>query len=211
MQKIISFSLWGDDPKYCLGAVRNAQLAAKYFPDWTCFFYHDKKVPNTYIKVLQDFHNVRTILMEHNSFGAFWRFFDMSEGTIVLSRDCDSRLSMREKLIVDDWLKSKESMCTIRDHINHYEFPILAGMWGIKNGLREDVKDAMKRYWSTHAYTVDQIYLRDAVWPEYKNDCKIYGIKETVWMRETYPSIGKDFIGQTYNEYEYPIYEAALQ
>jgi hypothetical protein len=211
MQKIIAFSLWGDDPKYCIGAVRNAQLASKFFPEWECWFYYDKKVPRAYIDVLKDFNNVKVILVEHQSFGAFWRFFDMREGAIVLSRDCDSRLSEREKHIVDDWLKSGEKMCVIRDHINHYEFPILAGMWGIKDGLPEDTLNSMKRYWSSHTYTIDQLYLRDVVWPELKTNCKEYGIKETLWMRESYPHIGRHFIGQTYNEYEYPIYEAALK
>lgn len=210
MQKIIAFSLWGEDPKYCVGAIRNAQLAARYFSDWKCWFYCDKKVPKTYLDILRDFHNVEVVEMDHLSFGAFWRFFDMREDTIILSRDCDSRLSEREKYIVDDWLASKEKMCVIRDHINHYDFPILAGMWGIKDGLPENVLDGMKRYWSAHTYTIDQLYLRDIVWPALKDDCKIYGIKENVWMRESYPSIGKHFIGQTYTEYEYPVYEAAL-
>lgn len=211
MQKIIAFSLWGDDPKYCVGAIRNAQLAATFFPEWKCWFYCDKKVPKTYLKILNDFDNAEVVEMDHPSFGAFWRFFDMREDTIILSRDCDSRLSEREKYIVDDWLVSKEKMCVIRDHINHYEFPILAGMWGIKDGLPEHVLNGMKGYWGTHTYTIDQHYLRDIVWPELKDDCKVYGIKETVWMRESYPSIGKHFIGQTYNEYEYPVYEAALK
>ena len=210
MQKIIAFSLWGDNPKYCAGAIRNAQLGKKYFPEWTCTFYYDKTVPQTYIDILNEMDNVDTVKIENKSFGAFWRFFDMVEGTIVLSRDCDSRLSEREKKIVDDWLAGSEKMCVIRDHVNHYDFPILAGMWGIKDGLPEKVREMIKRYWSTHAYLTDQIYLRDVVWPNLKSKCKEYGIKETIWMRESYKDIGKHFIGQTYNEYEYPIYEGKL-
>ena len=211
MQKIIAFSLWGADPKYCLGAIRNAQLAQKYFSEWKCHFYFDKSVPKGYINVLKDFSNVQIFDMASTSiFGAFWRFLSMENDTIVLSRDCDSRLSEREKHIVDDWLSSPELMCNVKDHINHYEFPILAGMWGLKGGLSREAISGMERYWGTHAYTVDQHYLRDIVWPVYKNTCKNYGIKETVWMRETYANIGKDFIGQTYNEYDVPVYEGKL-
>jgi hypothetical protein len=30
-------------------------------------------------------------------------------------------------------------------------------------------------------------------------------------MRQSYSDLGKDFIGQTYDEYEHQVYEAALQ
>ena len=31
--KIISFSLWGQDPKYTIGAIRNAELAREIYQD----------------------------------------------------------------------------------------------------------------------------------------------------------------------------------
>jgi len=34
MKKIISFSLWGDNPVYTQGAIRNAELAKEIYPDW---------------------------------------------------------------------------------------------------------------------------------------------------------------------------------
>ena len=37
--KIISFCLWGDLPKYNVGAIRNAELAQKIYPDWICRFH----------------------------------------------------------------------------------------------------------------------------------------------------------------------------
>ena len=211
MHKIISFSLWGDNPKYCVGAIINAQLAQKHFPYWTCVFYYDNSVPKIYVTALKQFSNVVTILVEDGTFGAFWRFLAMQDpNTIVLSRDCDSRLSSREKLIVDDWLNSKEKLCVIRDHFNHYEFPILAGMWGIKNGLCPSLQEKMKLYSGTHRYLVDQYYLRDEVWPQLQLNAKEYGIKETAWMRESYKDIGKNFIGQTYDENDTPVYEGKL-
>ena len=32
--KIISFSLYGDNPKYTEGAIRNAEIANEYWPGW---------------------------------------------------------------------------------------------------------------------------------------------------------------------------------
>jgi hypothetical protein len=211
MKKIIAFSLWGNDPKYCVGAIRNAQLAQVHFPNWECWFYYDSSVPLTYIKALDAFSNSKTIKVADESvFGAFWRFFSMQKNTIVLSRDTDSRLSNREAVIVDDWLKKDTKLCVIRDHINHYEFPILAGMWGIKDGLCESLHKKMPRYWGTHQYLMDQYYLRDDVWPQLRNNASEYGLKETIWMRDSYKDIGKDFIGQTYDANEMPIYDGAL-
>lgn len=212
MKKIISFSLWGDNPKYCVGAIRNAQLAKKYFPDWSCWFFYNNSVPGIYIKALDEFDNTITIKSPDNdkTFGAFWRFNAMTENTIVLSRDTDSRLSAREKQIVDEWLKSDCRLSVIRDHINHYEFPILAGMWGLKGGLCKSLRDRMTQYNTHHQYLMDQFYLRDCVWPELQHSSIVHGLKETIWMRENYKTIGKDFIGQTYDENEVPVYEQAL-
>lgn len=209
MNKVISFSLWGDNPKYCVGAIRNAQLAKRYFPDWICHFYYDISVPKIYIKTLEDFDNVKLIETDSSVFGAFWRFRSMVKGSIVLSRDTDSRLSLRERQIIDDWSLSDSKLCTIRDHANHYEFPILAGMWGIKDGLDDqDIRDI--EYYNHPKYLMDQFYLRDKIWPKYQNTSVVYGIKETVWMRESYKSVGKDFIGQTYDENEISIYDQKL-
>ena len=212
MNKIISFSLWGNDPQYCVGAIRNAQLAQKHFPEWECRFYCGMDVPGIYITALNAFDHTRVWIRpkEDFTFGAFWRFDAMEPGTIVLSRDCDSRLSEREKQIVDEWLVSDSKLSVIRDHANHYEFPILAGMWGIKDGLDEDMLLGQSKYNTHHAYLMDQLWLRDLVWPKLQHTTMIHGIKETMWMRNSYKSIGKDFIGQTYDANDIPVYDGVL-
>ena len=34
MKKVISFSLWGDIPRYTVGAIKNADLALRFYPDF---------------------------------------------------------------------------------------------------------------------------------------------------------------------------------
>ena len=46
MKKIISFCLWGDNPKYTIGAIENAKLAKTIYPDWTCRFYVGTSTPD---------------------------------------------------------------------------------------------------------------------------------------------------------------------
>ena len=49
-KKVISFSLYGNDPKYCVGAIKNAKLAKYIYPDWVCRF--KVKVSHTYLSQL---------------------------------------------------------------------------------------------------------------------------------------------------------------
>ena len=207
--KIISFSLWGSDPKYCIGVIKNILLAYKFFPEWIVHVYYDDSVPNDTLDHIEYYNN--TLLKERKKgFGAFWRFESMKPGTIVLSRDADSRLSLRERKIIDSWLESDKKMCVIRDHKNHYEFPILAGMFGIKDGLGEENLKLINNYNHISQYLIDQIYLKNHVWPSFKNDVDIYGIQETEWMKETYSEIGRHFIGQVYTDKDDTVYEPAI-
>jgi hypothetical protein len=62
MVKVISFSLWGDNPTYTIGAIKNAELAKEYYPDFECWFYiHTESVPSTIIEKLGDMNNVKII------------------------------------------------------------------------------------------------------------------------------------------------------
>ena len=45
-KKVISMNLYGDNPKYTLGAIRNAQLTPVFFPGWTLRVYTGKDQQN---------------------------------------------------------------------------------------------------------------------------------------------------------------------
>ena len=212
VDKYFTFSIWGDNPKYLQGAIRNVELAEEIFPEWKCVFYYDSTVPKETIDKLSTFKNTIVKEVTDNSFGAFWRFEMMFNNPgVILSRDTDSRLSLREKELIDNWLETEYNYMIIRDHDAHYEFPILAGMWGKKNILMDiSLKDAMQEYMSVKQYLVDQFYLRDKVWPAIMNDTAIYGVKEVDWMRETYYFENNNFIGQTYTENDEPVYDGKI-
>ena len=52
-RKIIAFSLWGNDPCYFYGALRNAELCAEVYPGWVCRFYCDRSLPVNILNRLQ--------------------------------------------------------------------------------------------------------------------------------------------------------------
>ena len=53
MKKIISFSLWGSNPKYTIGAIRNAELTPIIYPGWVSRFYCGLSVPINIINKLK--------------------------------------------------------------------------------------------------------------------------------------------------------------
>ena len=61
MNKVVSFSLWGHDPKYTVGALKNAELAEKIYPDWKCYFFVANSVPSNIIEKLILFPNTKII------------------------------------------------------------------------------------------------------------------------------------------------------
>jgi hypothetical protein len=145
MKKIISFSLWGDKPIYTVGAISNAKLAAEIYPDWTCRFYiHRQSVPSNIINELKRQPNVEIKYMpEDIGWSAMlWRFYPATESDVevMISRDCDSRLSHREKACVDMWLNTGDRYVhTIRDTCVH-QSQMMGGLWGVKAGFLRFIK-----------------------------------------------------------------------
>ena len=136
MKKIISFCLWGENPRYTIGALKNAELAKKIYPDWICRYYVGKSTPLQIVKDLYERDNTEIFIMNENGdwSGMFWRFLPASDSDVgvMISRDTDSRLSEREKEAVDEWLASDKGFHIMRDHPAHGT-EILGGMWGAKN------------------------------------------------------------------------------
>lgn len=201
MKKVISFSLWGHDKKYLEGALRNAELAQEIYQDWNCIYYI-KDIPDYYYSQLKQFQNVK-LYNGDDRYGVFWRFNELFTGNdYSIIRDCDSRLSKREYNYVQEWINSSKSFFIIRDHPRHFDFPILAGMFGLKGKFDEKLKNKIL-YYNNFKYLDDQIYLANEIWPLIKMDnyqcgCDLNGYCE-----------GRDslnFIGQSYDENNRPIY-----
>ena len=89
MNKIISISLWGDNDRYLVGAIKNAELARNLFPDWSVRVYHSK-IKSYYLEKLKQFDNVCLIDCSDQLIApCFWRFFSLfeSKDNITLLRD----------------------------------------------------------------------------------------------------------------------------
>lgn len=172
MKNVIAFSLWGDGEMYWKGALKNIELAKKYFPDWICRFYIDKDCHQYLIDTIKG-DNVEFILVDSkDSFhGMFWRFYAACdpEVDIMLSRDCDSRFSDREYYAIQDWLKSDKDFHIMRDHPYH-TVPILGGMWGCRNGIMRNIDEEIKKWTFFSKKGCDQDFLGQIIYPKIINN-----------------------------------------
>ena len=140
MKKIISYSLWGNIPKYTQGAIRNIETAADFYPNWECWVYCAKDVSFHIIQKINSFSNAKVIITQDKGDWKFTtkRFTAISEQNVerVMFRDCDNRFSNREVEAVNEWIETGKTLHVMKDHPYHGGFPILAGQWGLSNGFK---------------------------------------------------------------------------
>jgi hypothetical protein len=208
MKKIISFSLWGDNPTYTQGAIRNAELAKEIYSDWICRYYIGRSTPQQTIDTLSLFDNTEVIVMDVDGdwTGMFWRFYPAGEQDVdvVIIRDCDSRLNNREKEAVNEWLNSDKGFHIMRDHPYH-KTEILGGMWGSKKGVTPNIKQQIESYIKGDFWQVDQNFLRDIIYPIVKNNSLVH---DEFFDKKPFPSKNepKRFVGQAFNDKDEMLY-----
>lgn len=206
MKKIISFCLWGNDSKYTVGAIRNAKLTREIYPGWISRFYCAKdSVPENIIKALLDL-DAEVVLKNTlgDWTGMFWRFEAISdpEVEVMISRDTDSRLSLREKLAVDEWLKSGKLFHIMRDHPAHGT-QILGGMWGAKKPILQDMNYLINAYDKKNFWQIDQNFLRDVIYPRVAYTSCVH---DEFFEKKSFPKKrnGLEFVGQVYDHNDVP-------
>ena len=208
MKKIIAFSLWGKDEKYTFGAIKNAKLSKIIYPGWICRFYCGKSTPEYIVQELLSL-NCEIVRMEEegNWSGMFWRFNPIAENDVgvMISRDTDSRLNMREKFAVDEWLKSEKLFHIMRDHPYHGT-EILGGMWGAKKPILQDIKHLMNAYEKSDFYQVDQNFLRQVVYPRINYSVCVH---DPFFQKINFPTKrnGLEFVGQVFDQNDETIKE----
>ena len=181
MKKIISYSLWGKNPKYINGAIQNA---IDCYPSWITRFYIDETITEDTIKELKD-NNAEIVIKQKSDayYGMFWRFEPLDDNTIdrFIVRDCDSRLSKRDYDAILEWEESGKEFHIIRDHPYH-NVPICGGMWGAtKNFINKiNFNKELDNYLRSHPehifensrgkyFNTDQRFLWNIIWPKIVN------------------------------------------
>ena len=208
MKKVISFSLWGENPMYWIGALKNIELSKEYYPGWICRFYIDSNSKQELINTIKG-DNVELVLVDSkDSFhGMFWRFWASEDSNvdIYLSRDCDSRITEREVVAINEWLESDKDFHIMRDHPYH-TVPILGGMWGCRNGLMRKINLSEKiNQWGKYERKgIDQDFLGQVIYPLVKNNSFEHSEFGLNYGSETKPFSTErnnyEFVGDVFDE-----------
>jgi hypothetical protein len=190
-KRLISYSIWGNQNKYLVGAMKNIELARKHYPGWVVRFYYQADMDPELINRLKlAGAEVRPKgYFKDPWIGLYWRFCPMYDDESIerfIVRDTDSPISAREADAVHEWIASGMPFHIMRDNTAH-NIEILGGMWGSISGIvpnfeahlkawiatvNGDRKNPMGRYHGT-----DQDFLRVFVWPVVKNKHIAHGIK----------------------------------
>lgn len=208
--KVVAFSLWGNDPKYCTGAVKNAELMKTVYSGWEAWFYCGQSVPEAVLRKLRGL-GCRVIMKSTQGdwTGMFWRFEPIAESgvEVMLSRDTDSRISTRESAAVEQWLKSEKLFHVMRDHPAH-AIEILGGMWGAKKPILGDMKYLISSYTKGDFWQVDQNFLKEVIWPRVAYNTMTH---DEFFAKIPFPVQRKvgDFVGQVFDENDSPNEEYA--
>lgn len=217
MKKIISFSLWGNNSKYTLGAIENIKLAEIIYPDWICRFYIDKNYCSIDANELLSYPRTEVVMCDESlcSNKMMWRFLaiDDNDVNIMISRDADSRLSHREKICTDIWEKSDKIFHSIIDHPYHYR--IMGGMWGIKKNQLFGMKNLVDKWTASNNYNNDQAFLNTIIYPIIQNS---YLLHDSINLKNfpipfdpDYHFVGEIFEGNNHRAEHYVILEKYIK
>jgi len=202
MKKIISFCLWGNNPKYCIGAIKNSELYKTIYPDWICRFYIGSDVDiNIISRLIKNDCEIIIVPYSKNTWiNMLWRFKPIidSEVDIFICRDTDSRLNLREKFAVDEWLESDKSVHIMRDHPYHGN-SMLGGMIGFKRSIFEIVSSSLQQFTFKDEYGTDYNFFNNILYPIAKEDCIIH---DEIFDKKTFPTkrLNNEFVGQVLDE-----------
>jgi hypothetical protein len=177
---VISFSLFGSQPRYLDGALANARAAVHHYPGWTCRFHVDAGVPaETCAALVANGAQLRRMPRPLRlADGLFWRFTVMDDPQVThfLLRDADSVVNAREAAAVHEWLGSGRGFHVMRDHPAHTDL-MLAGLWGGVRGRLPPLAELLQgfRYRTgTQSRSADQVFLAERVWPRIRHDCLLH-------------------------------------
>lgn len=195
---VISYSLYGSNPRYTDGAIANANLSQFVYPGWEMRVYHDSKVPSSILDSLRRYPHVKLVPMDKTNHKnpMVWRFFVASDPKVerYIVRDIDSRLSARERAAVIEWIRSGRKFHIMRDHPSHSAYPISGGMWGGTRDAIPSMKSLIGMVKSS-SYLADMNFLNKVMWAR---------AKTSLWQNDA-------FSCKQYNAAPFPVKRIGLE
>ena len=176
MKQLITYSLYGSEERYTIGAIKNAILATRHFKGYTLRFYTGASVPESIKQTLQLFPHVQLVEEQgpEDHRAKLWRFQALADPVfdVVLSRDADARLTHRERIAHEEFLASGLDFHIMKDHPTGHDYKISAGMFAARTrAIPDDLKETEE---AANYYTADQDWLAAHIWPLIKDSALIH-------------------------------------
>lgn len=227
MKRVLSFSLYGDNPKYTRGMIRNAELAKVIYPGWEVRVWVDRQtVPESVTKQLTELGCVINSPETDMPCPPMMKRFLVADDPTVerfCVRDADSRLSQREKAAVNEWISSDTILHVMRDHWAHQTIPggMWGGMWRRDNWEAPPIRLLVEQFLGKNDpekhndYGFDQSFLFECIWKWTKVSSTQHDSDERRRMlygqsAKPFPTekIGNQFVGEVFEfdqlGHEYP-------
>lgn len=203
-KKVISFSVWGSNPIYTMGATVNIQEARECYPGWECRFYVPEGHP-----VIRDIEREGGVVIpmpdEPYFRPIYWRFYAAGDPDVdyCIIRDSDSRVSFKEAGAIHEWIRSGKRFHMIKDCDTHRNEVILGGLWGMRGGVVPNMRELVQEWFKTNEMAPkfsDQRFLEAKIWPLVKHDFMCHGKSSITGPGVPFPPHPKlkygEYIGQ---------------
>jgi hypothetical protein len=178
MKQAISFSLYGSDLRYCVGAIKNAIIAQEILDEeYDLIFFVGQSVPSWVVSTLRLFPNVQIIQTDapEDHTAKLWRFLACElDYDFVGFRDADARLSLRELSAHEEFIESGLDAHIMKDHPIGHNYPINAGMFTVRSALFKDIRILIESAEISDYYTQDQDFLRNLIYPRIQFSCFVH-------------------------------------
>ena len=178
--KVISLSLFGDNPYYYNHAYKMKNDLPKYFPDWELRIYVHYKTPSFVIKKFIEKGCQVVIIQQDNvtpSDSTFWRFLAAQDDVIFMSRDVDYQLNDFDYQQVNIWLKedntyfmkylNKNFILNLELILRNIHSPFYAGFWGGRNRCVPNMLEEINNYKYRKHWRRDELFLETIIWEKH--------------------------------------------
>ena len=134
-KKVISYCLYGNDPRYWQCLVANLTLAQEIYPGWEVWIHHCNVEDHIIAQLSSGGEHVTLIpvpYIEHKQRNMFHRFLPIYDGSVsrTIVRDADDLLNYTDRHCVDLWEESGKTFYTLHASGGHKR-PVVGGLWGI--------------------------------------------------------------------------------
>jgi hypothetical protein len=178
-RKVLSYCVFGNQKKYCLGMIKNLEQISNLLPDFKVYIYLGNDVPQEYVDQYKNFKNVT--LIQRNYTGLILtmeRFLCLDEDFYaVFVRDADSRFGERDLWCIRNFLDSKFNISTIRDHMWHGR-ELMAGHTAVKRtaniSIQKNLTEFISKTQNINYYQNDQDFIIKYIFHKHKQDIIAY-------------------------------------